>query len=99
MYGIHVLVHMESMWTVPCTSPYGIHVDCSMDSIWTVPWNPYGLVHEFTIKIHCTFHGIHMESIWTVHGLVHGLHHSIDSPYGFHTGYGLKQWLGTQPKK
>ena len=24
-------------------------VDSSMESIWTVPWNPYGIVHEFTM--------------------------------------------------
>ena len=24
-------------------------VDSSMESIWTVPWNPYGIVHEFTV--------------------------------------------------
>ena len=24
-------------------------VDSSMQSIWTVPWNPYGIVHEFTM--------------------------------------------------
>jgi hypothetical protein len=39
-----------------------------------------------------------MESIWTVHGPVHGMHHSMDIPYGIHSGYGLKKWLGTQPK-
>ena len=39
-----------------------------------------------------------MESIWTVHGPVHGMHHSMDIPYGFHSGYGLEKWLGTQPK-
>jgi hypothetical protein len=40
-----------------------------------------------------TFITILIKSIWTGScGMFH------DSPYGFHTGYGLKQWLGTQPK-
>ena len=24
--------------------------------------------------------------------------YSMDSPYGIHSGYGMKKWLGTQPK-
>ena len=24
-------------------------MDSSMESIWTVPWNPYGIVHRFTV--------------------------------------------------
>jgi hypothetical protein len=80
---------------IPCGMVHGIHMDCSM---WTGPWIPYGIVHGFSIKIHWKFHGIHMESIWTVHGPVHGMHHSMDIPYGIHSGYGLKKWLGTQPK-
>ena len=24
-------------------------VDSSMESIWTVPWNPYGIVHRFSV--------------------------------------------------
>ena len=86
---------MESIWTVPCGL---VHVKCSMDSIWTVPWIPYGIVHGFAIEIHWKFHEIHMESIWTLHGPVHGMHHSMCSPYGIHSGYGLTKWLGTQPK-
>jgi hypothetical protein len=26
------------------------------------------------------------------------VNHSMDSPYGIHSGYGLTKWLGTQPK-
>ena len=80
---------------IPCGMVHGIHMDCSM---WTGAWIPYGIVHGFSIKIHWKFHGIHMESIWTVHGPVHGIHHSMYSPYGIHSGYGLTKWLGTQPK-
>ena len=29
----------------------------------------------------------------------YGMHHSMDIPYGFHSGYGMKKWLGCQPKK
>jgi hypothetical protein len=78
---------------------HGIHMDCSMwTGAWIGAWIPYGIVHGFAIEIHWKFHGIHMESIWTLHGLVHGMHHSMYSPYGIHTGYGLTKWLGTQPK-
>jgi hypothetical protein len=80
---------------IPCGMVHGIHMDCSM---WTGAWIPYGIVHGFSIKIHWKFHGFHMESIWTVHGPVHGMHHSMYSPCGIHSGYGLTKWLGTQPK-
>ena len=26
------------------------------------------------------------------------MHHSMDIPYGFHSGYGMTKWLGCQPK-
>ena len=84
---------MESIWTGPCGMFHGFHMDCSMDSIWNSTW-----IHGFAIEIHWKFHEIHMESIWTLHGLVHEMHHSMCSPYGIHSGYGLTKWLGTQPK-
>ena len=28
----------------------------------------------------------------------YGMHHSMDFPSGFHSGYGMKKWLGCQPK-
>jgi len=39
-----------------------------------------------------------MESIWTGPWNPYGMVYSMDNPYGFHSGYGLKKWLGTQPK-
>jgi len=50
------------------------------------------------------FIGNSMESIWNPYGMVYsmdnpyGIVYSMDNPYGFHSGYGLKKWLGTQPK-
>ena len=29
---------------------------------------------------------------------IHGMVHSIWIPYGLHSGYGMKKWLGCQPK-
>src|SRR6266446_10867508 len=80
---------------IPCGMVHGIHMDCSM---WTGAWIPYGIVHGFSIKIHWKFHGIHMESTWTGAWNPYGMVHSMDSPYGIHSGYGMKKWLGTQPK-
>src|SRR6266702_2783276 len=37
---------------------------------------------------------VHMESIWN--GSFHV--HSMSIPYGFHSGYGMRKWLGPQPK-
>jgi len=51
--------------------------------MWTVPWNPDGIVCGFAIQIP-----------WNPYGM----HHSMDFPYGFHSGYGMKKWLGCQPK-
>ena len=73
---------MESIWT----------------SAWIGAWIPYGIVHGFAIKIHWKFHGIHMESTWTSAWSPYGMVYSMDSPYGIHSGYGMKKWLGTQPK-
>jgi hypothetical protein len=70
-------------------------MDCSM---WTGAWIPYGIVHGFAIKIHWKFHGIHMESTWTGAWNPYGMVYSMDSLYGIHSGYGMKKWLGTQPK-
>ena len=39
-----------------------------------------------------------MESTWTSPWNPYGMHDSMDIPYGFHTGYGMKKWLGCQPK-
>jgi len=39
-----------------------------------------------------------MESIWAGPWNPYGMVYSMDNPYGFHSGYGLKKWLGTQPK-
>ena len=50
-----------------------------------------------------------MESIWNstwicdINSLEipwnpYGMHHSMDIPYGFHRGYGMKKWVGLQPK-
>src|SRR6266446_2776074 len=57
---------------------------------WT--WNPYGLVHmEWTWN---PYEPVHMDSIWN--GSFHV--HSMSIPYGFHSGYGMRKWLGPQPK-
>ena len=58
-----------------------------IESIWTGSWNRYGLVHELV-------HGIHME--WRCNP--YGMDHSMTIPYGFHSGYGMRKWLGPQPK-
>jgi hypothetical protein len=44
------------------------------------------------------FIGNSMESTWTSPWNPYGMHHSMDIPYGFHSGYGMKKWLGCQPK-
>ena len=71
-----------------------------MESMWTVPyglvhmewiWNPYGLVHMESIW---NGDGIHMEWRWNPYGI----HHSMSIPYGFHGAYGMRKWLGPQPK-
>src|SRR6267143_3255295 len=81
---------MESIW-----NGHGIHME------WT--WNPYGLVHmEWTWN---PYEPVHMESIWNGDG-IHmewiipcPFHvHSMSIPYGFHSGYGMRKWLGPQPK-
>jgi hypothetical protein len=69
-----------------------------MDSIGNSPWNPCGIVHGIWIKFQWTFHGFHMESTWTGPWNPYGTHHSMDIPYGIHSGYGMEKWLGTQPK-
>ena len=75
-----------------------------MESLWnTVPWNPYGMVHgvlmEWYMNLQCQSIGNSMESTWTNPWNPYGMHHSMDIPYGFHSGYGMKKWLGCQPKK
>jgi len=54
-----------------------------------------------------SFHGIHVDwSIWTGSYGIHmewrwnpyGIHHSMSIPYGFHGAYGMRKWLGPQPK-
>ena len=69
---------------------HGIHMDWSMESIWTGSWNPYGLVHGIDRLVH----GIHME--WKCNP--YGMDHSMTIPYGFHGAYGMRKWLGPQPK-
>jgi len=44
------------------------------------------------------FIGNSMEFIWTSPWNPYGMHHSMDFPYGFHSRYGMKKWLGCQPK-
>src|SRR6266700_2864807 len=39
-------------------------------------------------------YGMEMESIWNESFHVH----SMSIPYGFHSGYGMRKWLGPQPK-
>ena len=39
-----------------------------------------------------------MDSTWTSPWNTYGMHHSMDIPYGFHGWYGMKKWLGHQPK-
>jgi hypothetical protein len=47
----------------------------SMDSIWTIFWlGPQPFLESIPT----------MDSIWTVHGMVHSMDWSMDSPYGFH---------------
>ena len=94
IYNKGIRLYLNTFITILIKS---LRIPC-MESIWTVPWIPYGIVHGFAIEIHWKFHEIHMESIWTLHGPVHGMHHSMCSPYGIHSGYGLTKWLGTQPK-
>jgi len=54
-------------------------------------WNPYGLVHMESIW---NGDGIHMEYIIPCPFHVH----SMSIPYGFHGAYGMRKWLGPQPK-
>ena len=56
---------------------------------WT--WNPYGMDMEWTWN---PYEPVHMESIWNGDGI----HMEWIIPYGFHSGYGMRKWLGPQPK-
>ncbi len=70
-----------------------------MESIWTGPygmdmesiWNGHGIHMNQSIW---NPYGMEMESIWN--GSFHV--HSMSIPYGFHSGYGMRKWLGPQPK-
>ena len=50
------------------------------------------------MNLQCKFIGISMESTWTSAWNVHGMGHSIWNLYGLQSGYGMKKWLGCQPK-
>src|SRR6267143_2054425 len=63
---------------------HGIHMD------WSI-WNGHGIHMNQSIW---NPYGMEMESIWN--GSFHV--HSMSIPYGFHSGYGMRKWLGSQPK-
>src|SRR6266699_130269 len=63
---------------------HGIHMD------WSI-WNGHGIHMNQSIW---NPYGMEMESIWN--GSFHV--HSMSIPYGFHSGYGMRKWLGPQPK-
>ena len=82
---------MEWRW-----NGHGIHMDWST-------WNGHGIHMDWSIW---NGHGIHMnQSIWNPYGMEMesiwngSFHvHSMSIPYGFHSGYGMRKWLGPQPK-
>src|SRR6267143_4131571 len=63
---------------------HGIHMD------WSI-WNGHGIHMNQSIW---NPYGMEMESIWN--GSFHV--HSMSIPYGFHSAYGMRKWLGPQPK-
>ena len=75
-----ILCRTGGLYT-PRVIPYGFHMDWvdstpqSMDSIWTIFWlGPQPFCQSIPS----------MDSIWTVHGMVHSMDRSMESPYGFH---------------
>jgi hypothetical protein len=55
-------------------------------------WNPYGM--EMDSIWNSPYGTVHMEWRWNPYGM----HHSMSIPYGFHSAYGMRKWLGPQPK-